>query len=114
MALIRPVVDLFQPGDLRNQIGDYNNALADYDKVAFYSPNVLLYYNRAALYRQLGDYYAAINDYTRAIELYPRFRQRLSWPLCIALHAQRHAGSRSDKETADKKIAEYRLEADRQ
>ena len=99
----------FNRAILRNQIGDYNNALADYDKVAFYSPNnVLLYYNRAALYRQLGDYYAAINDYTRAIELYPDFANAYLGRSALRYMLNDMQGSRSDKETADKKIAEYR------
>ncbi len=99
----------FNRAILRNQIGDYNKALEDYDKVAFYCPNnVLLYYNRAALYRQLGDYYAAINDYTRAIELYPDFANAYLGRSALRYMLHDMQGSRRDKETADKKIAEYR------
>ena len=99
----------FNRAILRTQIGDYNKALEDYDRVALYSPNnVLVYYNRAGLYAQLGDYDAAIRDYSRAIELYPDFANAYLSRSSLRYATKDLKGSRSDKETADRKIAEYR------
>ena len=99
----------FNRAILRTQIGDYNKALEDYDRVALYSPNnVLVYYNRAGLYAQLGDYDAAIRDYSRAIELYPDFANAYLNRSSLRYATKDLKGSRSDKETADRKIAEYR------
>lgn len=99
----------FNRAILRTQIGDYNRALDDYNRVAFYSPNnVLVYYNRAALYAQLGDYEAAIRDYSRAIELYPDFANAYLGRSSLRYMTNDLEGSRSDKQTAERKIAEYR------
>ncbi|WP_300286272.1 tetratricopeptide repeat protein [uncultured Alistipes sp.] len=98
---------------LRSQIGDYNRALEDYDRVAFYSPNnVLVYYNRAGLYARLGDYESAIRDYSRAIELYPDFANAYLGRSSLRYLTRDVAGSRSDKEIAERKIAEYRSKLD--
>ena len=99
----------FNRAILRSNIGDYNRALEDYDKVAEYSPNnVLVYYNRAILYTRLGEIEKAVDDYSKAIELYPDFANAYlnrSY-LRYALHDTK--GGKRDKETAERKIAEYK------
>jgi len=99
----------FNRAMLRTQVGDYNRALEDYDRVATYSPNnVLVYFNRAGVHTQLGNLEKAVADYTSAIDLYPDFataylhRGRLR----EFLHDPR--GARADRNTAQRKIAEYR------
>ena len=99
----------FNRAIVRSQIGDFNRALDDYDKVAYYSPeNVLVYYNRAGVHSELGNIESAIRDYTKAIELYPDFanaylnRSRLRYLL------RDETGSRSDRDIAQRKIAEYK------
>lgn len=74
---------------------------------------MLVYYNRAALYAQLGDYEAAIRDYSRAIELYPDFANAYLGRSSLRYMTNDLEGSRSDKQTAERKIAEYRLETQR-
>lgn len=69
---------------------------------------MLVYYNRAALYAQLGDYEAAIRDYSRAIELYPDFANAYLGRSSLRYMTNDLEGSRSDKQTAERKIAEYR------
>ncbi|MDE6374254.1 MAG: tetratricopeptide repeat protein [Alistipes sp.] len=99
----------FNRAMLRTQVGDYNRALDDYDRVAAYSPNnVLVYYNRAGVYTQLGEIEKAIEDYTSAIELYPDFANAYIYRgrLRELLHDAR--GARADRNTAQRKIAEYR------
>lgn len=99
----------FNRAMLRTQIGDYNRALDDYNRVAFYSPNnVLVYYNRAGVKTQLGDWEEAVADYTKAIELYPDFANAYIYrgQLRELLHDPQ--GARRDRQTAQKKIAEYR------
>ena len=86
------------------------DAIEDFSRVIeLYSlNNVLVYYNRAGLYAQLGDYDAAIRDYSRAIELYPDFANAYLNRSSLRYATKDLKGSRSDKETADRKIAEYR------
>ena len=97
------------PTQYNQQRLQYQTALDDYNRVAFYSPNnVLVYYNRAALYAQLGDYEAAIRDYSRAIELYPDFANAYLGRSSLRYMTNDLEGSRSDKQTAERKIAEYR------
>ena len=94
---------------VRTQIGDYNRAMEDYDRVALYSPNnVLVYYNRAALHAQLGNIQAAVDDYSKAIELYPDFANAYLYRSDLRYYLRDTRGARSDKNIADKKIAEYR------
>ncbi len=102
-------ITYFNRAMLRSRIGDYNRALEDYDKVARYSPNnVLVYYNRAAVYVQLGDYERAIEDYTSAIDLYPDFANAYIYRGQLRGLLQDAKGARSDRDTAQKKIAAYR------
>ncbi|MDD3108299.1 MAG: tetratricopeptide repeat protein [Alistipes sp.] len=102
-------ITYFNRAILRTQIGDYNKALEDYNRVAILLPNnVLIYYNRAGLYTQLGNYEAAIADYSRAIDLYPDFANAYLGRSSLRYNLRDMKGSRSDKETADRKIAEYR------
>ncbi len=99
----------FNRAILRTQIGDYNRALDDYNQVAFYSPNnVLVYYNRALLQTDLGNLHEAEQDYTRAIELYPDFANAYLNRSNLRALLRDEKGSRSDRETAQRKIAEYR------
>ncbi|MCM1150568.1 MAG: tetratricopeptide repeat protein [Alistipes sp.] len=99
----------FNRAMLRTQVGDYNRALDDYDRVAVYSPNnVLVYYNRAGVHAQLGEIEKAIEDYSSAIRLYPDFANAYIYRgrLRELLHDAR--GARADRNTAQRKIAEYR------
>lgn len=99
----------FNRAVLRTQIGDYNRALEDYDKVALYSPNnVLVYYNRAGVYTQLGELEKAVADYTSAIGLYPDFANAYLYRGRLREFLRDPKGARHDRETAEKKIAEYR------
>ena len=99
----------FNRAMLRTQIGDYNRALEDYDRVALYSPNnVLVYYNRAGVHAQLGEIEEAVKDYTSAIELYPDFANAYIYRGRLRELLQDPKGARSDRETAQRKIAEYR------
>lgn len=99
----------FNRAMLRSRIGDYNRALEDYDKVALYSPNnVLVYYNRASVYAQLGNYEKAIEDYSSAIELYPDFANAYIYRGQLRGLLRDTKGARSDRDTAQKKIAAYR------
>lgn len=99
----------FNRAMLRTQIGDYNRALEDYDRVALYSPNnVLVYYNRAGVHAQLGEIEEAVKDYTSAIELYPDFANAYIYRGQLRELLRDPQGARSDRETARRKIAEYR------
>ena len=99
----------FNRAIVRSQIGDYNRALEDYNLVAKYSPdNVLVYYNRAGLYSQIGDVKNAINDYTHAIKLYPDFANAYLNRSYLRAMMGDPKGARQDRQTAEKKIAEYK------
>ena len=99
----------FNRAIVRSQIGDYNRALEDYNKVAYYTPdNVLVYYNRALLHTQLGNLKAALGDYNRAIDLYPDFANAYINRSNIRYMLRDTKGARQDRQTADRKIAEYR------
>lgn len=92
-----------------SQIGDYDRALSDYDRVAEYSPhNVLVFFNRAALNDRLGRLTEAERDYTRAIELFPDFANAYLGRSAVRHRMNDMKGSRSDHDTAGKKIAAYR------
>ena len=98
----------FNRAMLRSQIGDYNRALEDYNKVALYSPNnVLVYYNRAGVYAQLGEIEKAVADYTSAIDLYPDFANAYIYRGRLRALLRDAKGARSDRDTAQKKIAAY-------
>ncbi len=102
-------ISYFNRAIIRSNIGDYNRALEDYDKVAQYSPNnVLVYYNRAILQTQLGDIKRAVADYSRAIELYPDFANAYLGRSHLRQLMRDHSGAKKDKQTAERKIAEYR------
>ena len=99
----------FNRAIVRSQIGDYNRALEDYNRVAQYSPdNVLVYYNRAGLYSQIGDVKSAIDDYTHAIKLYPDFANAYLNRSYLRAMMGDSKGARQDRQTAEKKIAEYK------
>ena len=99
----------FNRAMLRTQIGDYNRALEDYDRVALYSPNnVLVYYNRAGVHAQLGEIEEAVKDYTSAIELYPDFANAYIYRGQLRELLRDPQGAKKDRETAQRKIAEYR------
>lgn len=99
----------FNRAIVRTQIGDYNRALEDYNHVAQYSPNnVLLYYNRAGLYSQIGSIQQAIDDYTKAISLYPDFANAYLNRSYLRAMMGDPKGARSDRQTAEKKIADYK------
>ncbi len=92
-----------------SQIGDFNTAMLDYDKVVELSPNnVLGYFNRALLATKLGDLEKAINDYSYCIELYPDFANAYLARSSVRYSIGDMVGSKSDKDTADEKIAMYR------
>ena len=102
-------ITYFNRAIIRSRIGDYNRALDDYNKVAEYSPNnVLVYYNRALLYQQLGEIERAKDDYTKAIELYPDFANAYLGRSYLRHLLRDYKGSRSDKQIAERKIAEYK------
>ena len=102
-------ISYFNRAIIRSRIGDYNKALEDYNKVAEYSPNnVLVYYNRALLYQQLGEIEQAKRDYTRAIELYPDFANAYLGRSYLRHLLRDYKGARSDKQIAERKIAEYK------
>ena len=102
-------ITYFNRAIIRTSIGDYNRALDDYNKVAEYSPeNVLVYYNRALLHQHLGDLERAKADYTKAIELYPDFANAYLGRSQLRYFLGDTKGARSDKQTADRKIAEYK------
>ena len=102
-------ITYFNRAIIRSNIGDYNRALEDYNKVAKYSPNnVLVYYNRAILRTQLGEIKQAVEDYTRAIELYPAFANAYLGRSNLRQLLRDNAGARKDRQTAERKIAEYR------
>jgi tetratricopeptide (TPR) repeat protein len=83
--------------------------LEDYNRVAQYSPdNVLVYYNRAGLYSQIGDVKSAIDDYTHAIKLYPDFANAYLNRSYLRAMMGDPKGARQDRQTAEKKIAEYK------
>lgn len=102
-------ITYFNRAIVRTQVGDYNRALDDYNKVAHYSPdNVLVYYNRAILYSHLGEVKKAIADYSKAIDLYPDFANAYLGRSNLRMLLRDTAGARSDKNIAERKIAEYR------
>ena len=102
-------ITFFNRAIVRSHIGDYNRALEDYNKVAHYSPeNVLVYYNRAILYSRLGEVKKAIADYSKAIELYPDFANAYLGRSNLRRLLRDAVGARRDRETAQRKIDEYR------
>ena len=102
-------ITYFNRAIIRSNVGDYNRALEDYNKVAEYSPdNVLVYYNRALLYQQLGEIERAKDDFTKAIELYPDFANAYLGRSYLRHLLRDYKGSRSDKQIAERKIAEYK------
>ena len=102
-------ITYFNRAIIRSQIGDYNRALEDYNKVVNYSPgNVLVYYNRALLYQQLGEIELAEADYSKAIELYPDFANAYLGRSYLRHLLGNEKGAKSDKQIADRKIAEYK------
>ena len=64
--------------------------------------------NNWPTYQNMGDYEAAIRDYSRAIELYPDFANAYLGRSSLRYMTNDLEGSRSDKQTAERKIAEYR------
>ena len=102
-------ITYFNRAIVRTSVGDYNRALEDYNKVAEYSPdNVLVYYNRAILNSHLGDVKRAISDFSKAIELYPDFANAYLGRSNMRHILRDYTGARRDRETAERKIAEYK------
>ena len=102
-------ITYFNRAIIRSRIGDYNRALEDYNKVAEYSPdNVLVYYNRALLYQELGEIELAKEDFTKAISLYPDFANAYLGRSYLRYILGDYKGSRSDKQIAERKIAQYK------
>ena len=102
-------LSFFNRAIIRTQIGDYNRALEDYNHVVRYSPNnVLVYYNRASLLAQTGELDQAIEDYTHAIKLYPDFANAYLHRSQLRLIMGDTKGARHDRQTAERKIAEYK------
>lgn len=103
------MVAFFNRAIVQTSVGNYNKALADYNTVARYNPNnVLVYYNRAGLQTHLGNYQAAISDYSKAIDLYPDFANAYLFRSELRAMLMDERGSRTDRQTAERKIAEYR------
>lgn len=99
----------FNRAMLRAQIGDFNKALEDYDKVARYSPNnVLVFYNRAGVHARLGQIEQAVEDYSSAIDLYPDFANAYIYRGELRELLRDRQGAKSDRQAAQRKIAEYR------
>lgn len=102
-------VAYFNRALLRTEIGDYNRALEDYDQAALHSPdNVLVHYNRAILHRTLGELKPALKDYDRAIELLPDFTSAYLGRSEIRYLLRDTKGAERDRNTAQRKIAEYK------
>ena len=94
---------------IRSNTGDWGGALADYERVTELSPgNVVAYYNRAMVRSRLGDLEGAVTDYSRAIELYPDFAAAYHARSELRLLLRDTRGARQDRNTGDRKIAEYR------
>lgn len=91
------------------QVGDLENALADMDRVININPgNVLAYYNRAAFFIEMERWEDALYDYDKAIELYPDFAKAYMNRSYVKNMLGLKKGSKSDYDTAQQKIAEYR------
>lgn len=102
-------VAYFNRALLRIETGDYNRALDDYNKASLLSPdNVLIYYNRAILHRTLGELKPALKDYDRAIELLPDFTAAYMGRSEVKYLLRDVAGAERDRNTAQRKIAEYK------
>ena len=84
-------------------------ALNDLNSViALDSTNSMAYFNRANLYTQVGEINAAVEDYTKAISLYPDFANAYLNRSYLKFLLNDPAGARSDRDIAERKIAEYR------
>jgi tetratricopeptide (TPR) repeat protein len=94
---------------IRSNIGDWVGARADYDRVTSLSPdNVVAYYNRAMVHSRLGDLERAVADYSKAIELYPDFAAAYHARSELRYLLRDTRGARQDRNTGDRKIAEYK------
>jgi tetratricopeptide (TPR) repeat protein len=93
---------------VRTNVGEYDRAIEDYDRVAELSPdNVVVYYNRALLKNRRGDWKEAEADYSKAIELYPDFAAAYLGRAELRYLMKDSRGARQDKNTGERKIAEY-------
>lgn len=91
------------------QQDNLHKALENYDLVLQHTPeNVKGYFNRAGVLLNLGHYQGALNDYTKAIELYPDFANAYLQRGRVKEYLRDYEGAKSDKETGERKIAEYR------
>jgi len=91
------------------QVGDYENALDDMDRVININPrNVLAYFNRASIFIQMERWEDALADYNKAIELYPDFAKAYLGRSYVENMMGLQKASKSDWETAQKKVEEYR------
>jgi tetratricopeptide (TPR) repeat protein len=94
---------------IESNTGDWNGALDDYSKVIDLSPdNVVAHYNRAMVRNRLGDLEGAVEDYSQAIELYPDFAAAYHARSELRFLLRDTRGARQDRNTGDRKIAEYR------
>lgn len=100
---------LFNRSLLNARVGNFEDALDDIDRVIAINPdNVLAHYNRGAIFMELERYQDAIDDYTRAIALYPDFANAYMSRSAAESRLGRTGASKSDYETARRKIAEYK------
>ena len=93
---------------INTTVGNYEAALADYDRVTELSPdNVVAWYNRALIHSRMGDLEKAVEDYSKAIELYPDFATAYLARAELRYLLKDLRGSRQDRNTGERKIAEY-------
>jgi tetratricopeptide (TPR) repeat protein len=94
---------------VKTNTGDYDGALADYNRVTELSPdNVVAWFNRAQLKSRQGDLDGAMADYSQAIKLYPDFATAYLARAELRAAKRDVRGSRQDRNTGERKIAEYR------
>ena len=91
------------------QVGDFESALMDMDRVININPkNVLAYYNRASYFIEMGRWEDALEDYDKTIELYPDFAKAYMNRSYVKNMLGMMRESKSDWQTAQRKVAEYR------
>ncbi|MCQ2143189.1 MAG: tetratricopeptide repeat protein [Bacteroidales bacterium] len=100
---------LYNRGLISAQVGDFGAALEDMDRVLNINPNnVLAYFNRASIFIEMERYEEALEDYDKAIELYPDFAKAYMNRSYVNNLLGHKKASKSDYETAQKKVREYR------
>ena len=92
------------------QVGDFESALQDMDRVININPkNVLAYYNRASFFIEMGRWRDALEDYDKTIELYPDFAKAYMNRSYVKNMLGMMRESKADWQTAQRKVAEYRI-----